>query len=819
MNIFLKLLIFFLILIVGFAALAFYWTFYKPLPDYEDTITLNGLSNEVDIHWDTYGVPHIYADSEEDLYFALGFVHAQDRLWQMTLSQIAAEGRFAEFFGGEEDLINLDKFQRTLGFWKTAQKLEREVLEDEERVILESYSMGVNAFIDNNSNRLPVEFSLTGVEPIRWNPTRSLALSRLLGWELNISWWSEVTYGYLESVMPPEKFDELKLSYPGDAPTSLDDSESLRATSSLLPFLQQEINKRKLLEVEGTHVGSNAWVVDASKTNSGFPLLAGDPHLGLDMPGKWYEVHLNLKGRNISGATIPGGPVIILGQNDHIAWTFTSIMSDDTDFFLEQIDPEDRGRYVADSLNDTTAVYEPFTREREIIKIKGEDDLPFEIRYTKHGPVVSDIFPEQDLMNDKLITMQWTGYENSSEMRSLYRINWAESFQDFKDALPDFGVPGLNLLYGDVEGNIAMYSVGNIPIRTGDPITLREGWNPANDWQGFIPHSEMPRLINPDKGWIANANNKITTDSYPYYIATFWEPPSRIERIEEVLTQNETLTPEIFSDLQNDNYSAFAAEITPIILNIIEQQDSYNFDLVVSYLDNWDFNYDKNSTAASILDVFLLKLAENTFKDDFGETVYNSFVQLENMPVRTLTEFLQNNSTFFDDINTDEVETKEDIVLQSMQDALFFLSDTFGSEPFEWRWEQLHTLTLEPPFLSMAAKQEDSPTTLKMIVDNVLSRGPYPVPGHGMSVNNGQYNWDNSYDMVLGPSLRRIVDLSNLSRTKTIQPTGQSGNPLSDYYGDQTEMWIEGQYRWLYQDDFLFEEVEFKSMKLMPDEN
>ncbi|MEX2363341.1 MAG: penicillin acylase family protein, partial [Balneolaceae bacterium] len=354
---------FFLILLIGFAGLAFYWTFYKPLPDYNANITLNGLSTEVDIHWDTYGVPHIYADTEEDLYFALGFVHAQDRLWQMTLSQIAAEGRFAEFFGDDEDLINLDKYQRTLGFWKIAQKLEREVLNDEDRSVLQSYSNGVNAFIDNNANRLPVEFSLTGIDPIRWNPTRSMAMNRMLGWELNISWWSEVTYGYLKSVLPPELMDELQLKYPNDAPTSLDDAESMGLSSSLMPMLQQEINKRKLLQIEGSHVGSNAWVVDASKTNTGYPLLAGDPHLGLDMPGKWYEVHLNLDGKNLSGATIPGVPVVVLGQNDHIAWTFTNIMSDDTDFFLEQIDPEDRGRYVADSLNDSTAVYESFTRE------------------------------------------------------------------------------------------------------------------------------------------------------------------------------------------------------------------------------------------------------------------------------------------------------------------------------------------------------------------------------------------------------------------------------------------------------------------------
>ncbi|WP_421774242.1 penicillin acylase family protein [Gracilimonas sp.] len=815
MNTFLKLLIFFVILILGFAGLAFYWTFYKPLPDYEETISLNGISEEVQVHWDAYGVPHIYAGNEEDLYYALGYIHAQDRLWQMTLTQIAAEGRFAEFFGEDEELISLDKYQRTLGFWKIAQQLA-DTLGQEERKVLNAYSHGVNAFVNNNSNRLPVEFALTGIQPLDWTPARSLAVSRLMGWELNMGWWSEVTYGYLRDNLPPQQFEQLQLRFPDSAPTSLDDEESMGYSAALMPMLQQEIKKRELLEMEGTHVGSNAWVIDGSKSETGYPMLAGDPHLGLDMPGKWYEVHLNLNEENVSGATLAGVPAIIIGQNDQIAWSFTSIMSDDTDFFLEQIDPQDRGRYIADSLNDTTASYRSFDKIREIIKVKDGDDRSFEIRYTKHGPVISDIYPVQEFTEDKVISMQWTGYEMSNEMRTLYQINWAEDFQDFKDALHTFGVPGLNLMYGDVEGNIAMYSVAKLPIRTGDPITLRKGWDPDQDWQGFIPHEQMPRLINPEDGWIANANNKITTDSYPYYITTFWEPPSRIERIEQILTADSTLGYNQFQDLQNDSYSAFAAKLTPKILEIIKNQDAYNFDLPISYLENWNYKYDLKSTAASIFDVFFVNFTENTLKDDFGDVAYSNFTHHENIPVRTMTSLIDTESSFFDDLSTEAVETKEDMVVKSMQDAILFLSDSLGSEPYEWRWEQLHTLMLEPPLLSQAAEDPEAPNALKLIVDNVLSKGPYKVPSHGMSVNNGQYRWNNAFEMILGPSIRRISDLSDMSRSKSILPTGQSGNPLSDHYGDQTDMWLDGQYRWLYQDSTLFEEADIRTMRLVP---
>lgn len=809
-----KLGIFFLILLLGFAFLAFYWTFYKPLPDYSSTVSISGIQEPVDIFWDTHGVPHIYAANEEDLYFTVGYVHAQDRLWQMTLSQIAAEGRFAEFFG--EDLIEFDRYQRTLGFWKTAQRIEREVLSEQERKILEAYSKGVNTFIDDNQNRLPVEFALTGMQPIRWNPTRSVAIARLMGWELNMSWWTEVMYNYLKERLPEDKFEELRLRFPNDAPTTMNDEESLKLSANLMPLLNTEIELRKKLNKSGSHVGSNAWVVDGTKTESGYPLLAGDPHLGLDMPGKWYEVHMNVNNQNVSGVTIAGIPVVVLGQNDHMAWSFTNIMADDTDFFLEKQDPNDRSRYVADSLQDSTAVYEPFIVEREIIKVKDGDERVHEIRYTKHGPIISDIYPHQNLVDNYVIAMQWTGYELSNELRSLYEINWATNFQEFKDALPHFGVPGQNFMYGDKSNNIAMYSVAKIPLRNGDPITFRRGWAPEDDWQGFIPFEQMPQVINPDKGWIANANNKLYTDNYPYYIATFWEPPSRIERIEEVLTSDSVFTVKDFEELQNDSYSKFALKNTDVILEILRGQSEYSFPSATAYLENWDYKYESSATAASIFDAFFVNLARNTLADEFGEDVFNAFLHHENVPVLTLSSLIQTESSFFDNINTPGIETKQDIVIKSMQDALYFLSDSLGQEPFEWRWEQLHTLTLKPPLFSQAAEDPNAPGPLKLIVNNLMSKGPYPVTGHGMSVNNGQYNWEKPFEMTLGPSVRRIVDLSNLGVTKSILPTGQSGNPLSDHYGDQTQDWIDGNYKDLVQDSSRFSETSVKKMRLKP---
>ena len=592
-------------------------------------------------------------------------------------------------------------------------------------------------------------------------------------------------------------------------------------------MLQQEIEKRELLEMQGTHVGSNAWVVDGSKTNTGYPMLGGDPHLGLGMPGKWYEVHLNLNGKNVSGATLAGVPGIIVGQNDEMAWSLTNIMADDTDFYLEQADPNDRGRYVVDSLDNGSVSFLSFEKTREVIKVKDADDVSLEIRYTKHGPIISDIYPEKGIIDDKLIAMRWTGHDLSNEFRTLYQINWASTFQEFKDALIHFGVPGQNFMYGDKQGNIAMFSTARLPIRTGDKISLRKGWNPEEDWLGYIPHSEMPFVINPESGWIANANNKITTESYDHYLATFWEPPSRIERIVEILESNEKLSAKQFETLQNDNYSKHAAQLTPIILDIIKSQNVYNFDNAISYLENWDYKYTNNATAASIFDVFFVNLTKNTLLDDLGTEVYQNFLHHENVPVRTMSELIQQTSatvdtnafSFFDNINTPEIETKSDIVLKSMQDAILFLSDSLGSQSEDWRWEQLHTLTLRPPLFSQAADDPNASSALKLIVNNLLSKGPYKLDGHGMSVDNAQYSWSKPYDMVLGPSIRRIVDLSDLSKVQTITPTGQSESPFSEHFGDQTEMWLSGQYRILYQDSTLFKKSDLRSMKLIPSNN
>ncbi|WP_138429223.1 penicillin acylase family protein [Fodinibius saliphilus] len=805
-------LLFIIILITGISGIAVYWTFYRPLPDYQTSIEQPTLREEVNIHWDSHGVPHIYADNKHDLYYSLGYAHAQDRLWQMTVSQMAAEGRFAEFLG--KDLLEYDKLQRTIGFWRIAQRIES-TLADSTRQLLQAYADGVNNYVKTHPKSLPIQFTLVDMSPIKWTVTHSIALARLMAWELNLAWKSELTYAYLAQHLDPQKFSDL---LPNKNLTAQHSSlnSSHQWAKALIPLVQKNEQLNQLMGTEGSSVGSNAWAVSAKKSATDYPLLAGDPHLGLNMPGKWYEAHLNVNDQNLSGATLPGAPIVVLGQNDHLSWSLTNIMLDDTDFFQEAIHPQNPNQYLLDSLAGEP-VYKNFELQKEVMKVKNEDDTLFTRRLTQHGPVVSKVFPEQKYIDDRVITMRWTGQEITNEIGALLTMNWATNFEEFQQGAQNFKVPGQHFIYADTAGNIARIASANIPIRNESPLLLRKGWKPSQDWQGFVPYNEMPSQINPERGWVANANNPPVGEEYPYYLSIYWEPDARYDRIRQYLNQDISLSAEAFQQMQNDSYSLYARDITQIILPILKNSKEYDFTTVISYLENWDYSYGPSETAASIMDVFLLRLSRNIYEDEMTTAIYKNFIKFSALPERSILYLLNNQSPFFDNINTpDTTETADQIITKSMSQAVQYLKGEFGEEPFEWRWEQLHTITLEPPLFGRAAESPNASTSLKLIVNNLFSSGPHAVYGHDMTINNGEYSWNDPFEMILGPSIRRVVDLSDMTRTFSILPSGQSENPLSQYYGDQTDSWLNGQYKFLYQDSTMLKESQYKTMKLMP---
>ncbi|TVQ12413.1 MAG: penicillin acylase family protein, partial [Balneolaceae bacterium] len=565
MKTFLKALLVTSVLFTCILALTVYWSLYRPLPNYTGTVSLPGLTEAVTVKWDDAGVPHISALNEADLYYALGYVHARDRLWQITLHQLTVQGRFAEFLG--EDFIETDRFLRTLGLAHTARE-NRALYSDEEIAILQAYADGINDFAAEHTGKLPIEFSLLDINPIPFSVIDAIAIPRLMAWNLNLVWKSKVVVAYIAETRSPETIRRLLPGVMAEEIIGELEKELPLETGSLIPLLELDNRVRALLNMDATMQGSNAWVVDGSKTSSGQPILAGDPHLGLSAPSIWYEARLNLNGKNVAGVTVPGNPLIFIGRNDRFAWSLTSLMADALDFFVEVPDPLDRGRYVADSTS-ADITYAPFRIRREIIKVMEGDEILLEVKSTRNGPVVSDVH-ELELFGDRKISMSWTGNHSGNEFRPGMALNWGDHYQDIIDHFPHHTAPALNLLYADQSGNIAHFVIGKIPVRSGSALVFRKGWDPSESWQGYIPENRMPRIINPPQGWLANANNRIHEDRFPYYISHFWEHPSRIDRIREILGNSSGLDAGVMKELQNDVFSHHARNITGYILPVLQ---------------------------------------------------------------------------------------------------------------------------------------------------------------------------------------------------------------------------------------------------------
>lgn len=811
MRTFLKVVFFLFFVIASILSLAIYVTFYRAMPEYAVTKQINGPQNIITINWDEYLVPHIYADSDHDLYFATGYIHAQERLWQMTMSQMASEGRFAEFLG--ETMVPVDKHIRTIGIPSISQTI-LDALPADEITRLESYAAGVNAWVDEHPEKLPLEFVLLDLDPIRWKPIHTVGAWRMLGWEMNVSWWSEITYMHIKNKLGPV-WRELLPNYDGvfDPATffkadSLDtagidslninfdiDNSDTSAVSSLAYFKQSDEQTRFLTGRYGTHVGSNAWAVSGKRTSSGFPLLAGDPHLGLSMPPRWYEIHMNRNGQNVSGGTLPGIPYILMGQNDGAAWSFTNLMADVTDFYDERLLPGTPGYYQSDSPESGTA-YKPIGIKREIIKVKNKPDIIQTIRFTDHGPIINDVQPSMasNQALNQAISMRWTGAEVSNELTVMYNLNWVDQFEKLDQILSQFKVPALSMIYADVTGNIANYIIGDIPIRSTEAFLITDGWNSTSRWVGSIPFDALPHQINPDTGYVVHANQSLSA-AESIYLGIFTEPDSRYRVISDALSLLDKADTEDMMMLQNETLSMHARDVTNLILPVLERANKgHLMNEAMNYMRNWDYRYDKTATAASLFEVFFQRITERTLRDDLDDQSWDSFTHSDKLPLRVISRMIANNSRFFDDIGTVDIETRDSLIVWSMRDAIETLQDTLGNEPIHWRWENVHTLNLEAPYFSdFAGSNPDS--YLHLIVHYLLNRGPYGTHGHTTSPNNGQYNWNTPFKHVVGATQRRVVDLSNTGLSHSILPGGQSGNPLSNSYDDQLDLWLDGKYR------------------------
>ena len=780
-----------LVLILLIAGYFFRQMLYSSLPEYEGEYQAEKIKSDVEIHFDSLATPYIVTDKEESAAFALGFLHARERLFQMDLIRRAGEGRLSEVFGSKT--LSFDKMFLTVGIKQTAEKIYQ-AAHPETKKMLSAYADGVNYFIKKFHKKLPIEFDVLKYEPYEWKPVHSLMIVRLMAWELNMSWWTDIIFTQLVQQLGEEKAKLILPDYPENAPTIIP-SSILKEPKINTAFIDVNRAYKEFTGFTGTHIGSNNWVVNKEKSQSGKPVIANDPHLSFTAPGKWYAAVIRAGDYQVEGVTLPGVPAVVIGKNKNISWVLTNVMADDADFYFEKLDPTGK-KYFCDN------EWHPLKIRMEKIKVKDEPDASIEIKETHRGPIISNIHAFNLMYPNSLdknlnISMRWTGNDVSDEFFAFYSVNKANDWNSFKIAVSNFSVPGQNFVYADVKGNIGYLCAAKLPIRSSNsPTFVFDGTTSGNDWKGFVPFDQMPMLFNPPQNFIASANNKTIKD-FPYHISNLWEPSSRIERITELLTAKEKHSPEDFQTYQTDFVSPYAKDITKYMLQAFENKKvkDKNLTEALALFKEWDGKFDAYYQAPAIYAVFLKHLLKNTFEDDLGYNLFNEFLFVPNVPYRVVQRILkENTSSIFDDKKTSKIETRDDIIRKSLSDALTELESKLGADINQWQWGKLHTLTFKH-FFSGENK----------FIDDIVDIGPFGIGGDGTTLFNTEYTFNDyqgnvrafqhkEFENHLGPSMRFIYDFAKPDEFYLVLPTGESGHPLSKHYQDQAQLWLRGKY-------------------------
>jgi penicillin amidase len=740
------------------------------LPDYDGEMTIPRLKDKVEIIRDSYGMPHIYAQTDEDASFALGYCMAQDRLFQIELIRRVVRGRLAEILG--EELISTDKLFRTISAGKSIEDIVSK-FPPENISALKAYAAGINYFIENRKGPLPIEFTLLGIEPEPWHYSDGVATLYYMAWTLSSAFSIEMLYAAvidkLGEKMAKDIFPDYAQGYPTIVPQSI----------SSLDFLQTLNLAREVLGTEGGGA-SNSWVISDKMSETGMPILANDPHLGHGVPGIWYEAHLVTPSLNVSGAIPPGSPYIIIGANEHVAWGFTNVMADDADFYIEKINPANPDQY--EFMGD----WEDMTIREQIIKVKGAENVKFKVRLTRHGPIIDDINNYAEPQGT-VLSMRWTAYEKLEAIKAIYLLNIAKDIGDIEKAVEFFKCPGQNWVYADDKGNIGFWAAVGIPIRDGFsgayPVP---GWDGKHEWKGYVPTEEQPHMRNPSRGWIVTANNKHVGDDYPYPISHYYTMPDRFVRIQELITAKEKFTVRDFEKMHADFYVVLAREWVPIIIKALaEEKLSEKERKAFLSLKEWDFVASAEDAASAVFHATINEMVKNTFKERLGEELYRQYINNYDVAFNALRNLItRRQSLWFDDPDTAEVEGLDEIIAKSFEEAVVYLESQMGGKVDDWKWGKIHTLTFYHPFGKLSA-----------FLGYLLNIGPFPMGGSFATVNPQPYRLSKPWDGYHGASLRYIVDFSNMKNSRRVIPAGISGNFMSRHYDDQAELWRNGKYR------------------------
>ncbi len=804
-----------LAVLVLFLAAGGVLTVRRSFPKYDGTVTLPGLAGRVEVRRDEMGVPHIYASTTADLFMAQGYIHAQDRFWQMDFWRHIGAGRLAEMFG--ESQVETDAFLRTLG-WERVAEEEVAGADPETSAIMQAYSAGVNAYLaDHQGAALSLEYAILRLmnpvyAPEAWTPVNSLTWAKVMSWDLGGNMSEEVERAVLLPIIGEDRLQDLFPPYPEDHPVivpSADPDQASAGASRAAPLAIEPTTLKRLASrataldalIGGgpSGIGSNNWVISGERTTSGSPLLANDMHLGIQMPSIWYEIGLHCQPvgpecpYQVMGFSFAGVPGVIVGHNDQIAWGVTNVDPDVQDLFIERINPEDPNQYLVNDQWVDMAI------RQETIRVAGGEPVTITVRSTRHGPVVSDVDDDIEAMAQAegeegrplAVSLRWTALEPTRILRAVLGLDRAKNWEEFRSALENWDVPSQNFVYADTEGNIGYQTPGRIPIRAqGDGTSPVPGWTDDFEWTGFIPFDELPRSYNPSRGFIVTANNAVIGPDYPYLLAASWDYGYRAQRIQDLIESGGKLSPADLRQIHGDNYNAMGPVLVPLLQSLdLTPEESGGSDTsddlrqYVLLLSSWDFQDDMDSAPSALFNAFWRHLVVRTFADDLptgwlpddsrGFAVVSRLVDAPHSP-------------WWDDRGTPAPEDRDTIFRLALGDAVAELKGALGKEPSNWAWGDLHTAT----FKNQTLGESGIPP-----IEALFNRGPFRVGGGTSIINATGWDPEAGYEVQWLPSERMIVDLADFDASLWIHPTGQSGHAFHPHYIDMADLWRLIQYR------------------------
>lgn len=712
-------------------------------PQISGTEKIGGIQEEIEILWDKWGIPHIYAKSVEDAYFAQGYIHASLRLWQLETFRRLTSGTLSEIVG--KGMLDQDKHYRIIGLHRIANSCIERLRKDPKSEILgglESYTAGVNAGIKKSMQNLPIEFAILNIEPNDWRLEDSLRIMSVIEWGLG--GWShtlEILREYLIKRLGSEMANKIIPLYSG-----------------------ANVEKAK---------GSNGWVVSPHKSESGAVLFANDPHLNLTLPAIWILMHLNCPGLNVMGSSFPGVPSIILGHNDNIAWGATTVTSDNVDLFKLEINPENENQYKYNGK------WVDFELIKESIKVQDrKQPIDFKVKISKFGPVIEFIELQTNVRKIDLpdtYALHWTSYDVNLEesIEGFRAINFASNWDDFRGALSKMTITPQNFLYGDIEGNIGHQHGGKLPIRSyGDGATVTPGTDEKFKWSGLVPFEKMFSIFNPEYGFVYTANYNEDKAPNGVLIAQDRAKPYRQMRIKSLLQSKEVFTIEDFKNYQLDLYTLEAEKFLPLLLKYIKPLVNTEVQKeILTILENWDHFLTRNSVAGAFYKIWYQEILRAILVTLIGAELFEMYLTDNPFDLEILLKLYE-----------EKEDELKNILFKAFERTIKFLTDKISPDITKWKWGNLHKLVLTHPFSQV---NEDA---------KILNIGPFKIGGDGNTLWNGYYDPLNNYEVIVGPSFRQIHDLSDWDKSIGVIPGGQAGLPFHKHYNDLMKLWVKGKY-------------------------